>query len=60
MTVESGEVSVQVTVEEGKEPAVGDSVRVRPTPQRALVYRAEDGNLVGSAAEERAPAEASA
>jgi multiple sugar transport system ATP-binding protein len=60
VTVESGDVSVQVTVDEGEEPAVGDRVRVRPTPQRALVYRAEDGNLVGSPAEERAPVEAQA
>jgi multiple sugar transport system ATP-binding protein len=65
LTVESGDVSVQLTVEEGKEPAVGTRIRVRPIAARALVYRAEDGDLVGSpraaaASEERAPAEASA
>jgi hypothetical protein len=49
---------VQVTVEEGEEPAVGDHVRVRPTLPRALLYRAEDGRLVGSAVAERAPVEA--
>src|SRR6185312_2753209 len=48
VSVESGDVTVQLTVEEGEEPAVGDRVRVRPAPQRALVYRAEDGNLVGT------------
>jgi multiple sugar transport system ATP-binding protein len=58
VTVEAGDVSVQVTVEEGEEPAVGDRVRVRPTLSRALVYRAEDGRLAGSPAAERAPVEA--
>ena len=58
VTVESGEISVQLTVEEGREPAVGDRVRVLPTQQRALVYRAEDGDLVGSPAAERTPVEA--
>jgi multiple sugar transport system ATP-binding protein len=48
VTVESGDVSVQVTVEEGNEPAIGERVRARPALQRALVYRAEDGELVGS------------
>jgi multiple sugar transport system ATP-binding protein len=48
VTVESGDLLVQLTVEEGEEPAVGDRVRVRPALQRALVYRAEDGDLVGS------------
>jgi multiple sugar transport system ATP-binding protein len=58
VSVESGDVTVQLTVEEGEEPAVGDRVRVRPTPQRALVYRAEDGNLVGSPTADRAAVEA--
>jgi multiple sugar transport system ATP-binding protein len=48
VTVEAGELSVQVTVEEGEEPAIGERVRVRPLEQRALVYRADDGELVGS------------
>jgi multiple sugar transport system ATP-binding protein len=54
VSVESGDLTVQLTVEEGDEPAVGDRVRVRPAPQRALVYRAADGNLVGAPAAERA------
>jgi multiple sugar transport system ATP-binding protein len=58
VTVESGDISVQLTVEEGEEPAVGDRVRVWPTPQRALVYRADDGNLAGSPAAERTAVEA--
>ena len=58
VSVESGNVTVQLTVEEGAEPAVGERVRVRPTPQRALVYRAEDGNLAGSPAADRAAVEA--
>jgi multiple sugar transport system ATP-binding protein len=60
VTVESGDISMQLTVEEGEEPALGEQVRVRPTPERALVYRASDGNLVGSLATERAPVEAQA
>jgi len=48
VTAESDDVSVQVTVVEGEEPAVGDRVCVRPLPHRALLYRAADGELVGS------------
>jgi multiple sugar transport system ATP-binding protein len=58
VTVEAGEVLTQVTVEEGVEPAVGDRVRVRPVLERTLVYRAADGNLVGSQAAERTSVEA--
>jgi multiple sugar transport system ATP-binding protein len=58
VTVEAGEVVIQVTVEEGAEPAVGDRVRVRPALERTLVYRAADGNLVGSPAPERTSVEA--
>ncbi|HVU78631.1 MAG TPA: ABC transporter ATP-binding protein [Gaiellaceae bacterium] len=58
VTVEAGETVVQVTVDEGDEPAAGERVRVRPVPERALVYRADDGNLVGSPATEPAPVEA--
>ena len=60
VTVEAGEVAVQLTVEDGGEPSVGDRVRVRPSPQRALVYRAGDGNLVGSSAAGEAPVETGA
>jgi multiple sugar transport system ATP-binding protein len=58
VTVEAGEILVQVTVDEGDEPEVGERVRVRSALERALVYRAGDGNLVGSPAAERAQAEA--
>jgi multiple sugar transport system ATP-binding protein len=58
VTVEAGEILAQVTVDEGDEPAVGDRVRVRPMLERALVYRAQDGNLTGSPAAERTPVEA--
>jgi multiple sugar transport system ATP-binding protein len=57
VTVEAGDVTVQLTVDEGEEPSVGDRVRVRPAPQRALVYRAQDGNLVGSPQAKPAPVE---
>ena len=58
VTVEAGEILAQVTVDEGNEPAVGERVCVRPMLERALVYRAEDGNLVGSPASEPMRAEA--
>jgi multiple sugar transport system ATP-binding protein len=58
VSVEAGDVTVQVTVGESEEPAVGDRVRVQPAPQRTLVYRKEDGNLVGTPEPERTPAEA--
>jgi multiple sugar transport system ATP-binding protein len=58
VTVEAGQVTVQLTVDEGDEPSVGAHVRVRPAPQRALVYRKEDGNLVGSPQAARTPVEA--
>jgi multiple sugar transport system ATP-binding protein len=48
VTVESEDVVVQATVEDGDEPEIGQQVRVIPLQHRALVYRAEDGGLVGS------------
>jgi multiple sugar transport system ATP-binding protein len=57
VTVEAGEILVQVTVDEGNEPAVGDGVCVRPALERALVYRADDGNLVGTPSSELTQAE---
>ncbi len=62
VTVESGDVSVQVTVDEGDEPEVDERMRVLPLQHRTLLYRAEDGELVGSprievpAAEAQSPA----
>jgi multiple sugar transport system ATP-binding protein len=58
VTVEAGEIVAQLSVDEGDEPAVGDRVRVLPALERALVYGAEDGNLVGLPAAERTPVEA--
>jgi multiple sugar transport system ATP-binding protein len=64
VTVESGGLAVQLTVDDGEEPAIGDQVRVLPLPHRALVYRADDGELVGAprlvpVTDDRAPAAAS-
>lgn len=39
-------VTVQVTVPEGEEPEAGADLWVRPPPERSLVYRADDGELV--------------
>ena len=50
VTVEGEGVRLQVTVPEGREPAVGSPAWVAPDPERVLVYRKEDGELVGSAA----------
>ena len=60
VSVESGELIVQVAVEEGREPAVGERVWVRPVAERALVYRRETGVLVGGGEETAIPAETAA
>ncbi len=49
--LEAGEFSVQVTVPDGDEPAVGDRAYVVPDADRSLLYRKDDGELVGTAAE---------
>jgi multiple sugar transport system ATP-binding protein len=46
VSVESGGLTVQVVVDDGSEPVVGDRVWVRPLPERGLVYRRESGELV--------------
>jgi multiple sugar transport system ATP-binding protein len=46
VTVERGEVSVQATTR--TPPQVGETVRLTPEPDHALLYRASDGGLVGS------------
>jgi ABC-type glycerol-3-phosphate transport system substrate-binding protein len=43
----------QVTVPEGRQPAVGDHAFLVPDPERLLVYRAEDGELVGAGQPDR-------
>ena len=48
VSVESDGVRAQVTVPEGRQPAVGDHAFVVPDPERLLVYRADDGELVGA------------
>jgi len=41
-------VRAQVTVPEGRQPAVGDRAFVVPDPRRLLVYGRDDGELVGA------------
>jgi multiple sugar transport system ATP-binding protein len=49
--LEAGSLTVQATVPEGDEPAVGESVFAVPDPERSLLYRKESGELVQAAAE---------
>ncbi len=48
--LESEEVSVQATVPEGQEPAVGERAYAVPDPERALLYRKDTGELVDAQA----------
>jgi multiple sugar transport system ATP-binding protein len=48
VSVDSDGVLAQVTVPEGHQPAVGDRAFLVPDPERLLVYRADDGELVGA------------
>jgi multiple sugar transport system ATP-binding protein len=48
VSVHTADLLVQATVEDGAEPAVGEHVWVTPGIERAMVYRAGDGELVGS------------
>jgi multiple sugar transport system ATP-binding protein len=48
VSVEANGITIQATVPEGREPAVGQAVWVVPDPHRALLYRQADGELVGS------------
>ncbi|WP_232663058.1 ABC transporter ATP-binding protein [Pseudonocardia sp. TRM90224] len=57
VSLEVGATIVQVTVPEGQEPPIGSRGWAVAAPQRVLVYRRDDGELVGS---ERAPALAEA
>jgi multiple sugar transport system ATP-binding protein len=47
VSVEGDGVRAQVTVPEGRQPAVGDRAWVAPDADRLLVYRGGDGRLVG-------------
>jgi multiple sugar transport system ATP-binding protein len=47
VSVECAGAVVQAVVPEGREPRIGDQVTVRVDRDRALVYRASDGELVG-------------
>ncbi len=58
VSVHAGDLLVQATVEDGEEPEVGEGVWVTPGIDRAVVYRAGDGELVGS--DPVAPAETGA
>jgi multiple sugar transport system ATP-binding protein len=44
VSVEGDGTRVQVTVPEGRQPAVGDRAWVVPDPERLLVYRKDDGH----------------
>jgi multiple sugar transport system ATP-binding protein len=48
VSLEVADRTVQVTVPEGREPEIGSRGWVVPVPQRALLYRGDDGELVGS------------
>jgi multiple sugar transport system ATP-binding protein len=48
VSVEGDGVRAQVTVPEGRQPAVGDHAFLVPDPERLLVYRKDDGELVGA------------
>jgi multiple sugar transport system ATP-binding protein len=48
VTLATSGPSVQVTVAEGREPPPGATMRVAPLPGRMLVYRADDGELIGT------------
>ena len=48
VSIEVGEGTVQVTVPEGEEPEVGAQAWAVAARERALVYRREDGELVGN------------
>jgi multiple sugar transport system ATP-binding protein len=56
VSVECEGATVQAVVPEGREPRVGEPVTVRLLPDRALVYRGDDGELVGQPGTEAAPA----
>ena len=47
VSVEGDGVRAQVTVPEGRQPAVGDQAFLVPDAERLLVYRKDDGELVG-------------
>jgi multiple sugar transport system ATP-binding protein len=50
VSLEAGDVTVQVTVPEGSEPAVGAKGWAVPQGDRVLVYRAADGELAAAGA----------
>ncbi|HYU66992.1 MAG TPA: TOBE domain-containing protein, partial [Jatrophihabitantaceae bacterium] len=47
VTVEAGDQSMGAVVPEADEPPVGGTVWLRAAPGRVLLYRGEDGELVG-------------
>jgi multiple sugar transport system ATP-binding protein len=51
VSVEGDGVRAQVTVPEGRQPAVGDQAFVVPDPERLLVYGHDDGELIGTTAQ---------
>jgi multiple sugar transport system ATP-binding protein len=48
IAVDAGEQSVRSVVPEADEPELGSTVWLTPAPGRALLYRGDDGELIGS------------
>ena len=48
VTVDLGSTQVRGTVEEGFEPAQGDTVALTPTARRVLLFDRAEGTLIGS------------
>ncbi|MQA88389.1 MAG: ATP-binding cassette domain-containing protein [Streptosporangiales bacterium] len=51
----AGPIAVRVTVPEGREFEIGSELWVTPPPDRSLIYRADDGELVGDTTPARRP-----
>ncbi|MEP7019090.1 MAG: TOBE domain-containing protein, partial [Pseudonocardiales bacterium] len=48
VAVDVGEHSLRAVVPEADEPELGSTVWLMPAPRRALLYRGDDGELIGS------------
>jgi len=48
VAVDAGEHSLRAVVPEAEEPELGSTVWLTPAPGRALLYRGDDGELIGS------------
>jgi multiple sugar transport system ATP-binding protein len=56
VSLEAGEITLAATVPEGSEPDIGTDRWLVPQPGRALLYRADDGELIEGAAPGSVPA----